>query len=89
MKIFFEKYKDRYRPIYDEEYYGFTSFPQFSSDKTTIYKLNDTIEDLFASVKIDIRLRSLTDRLFTAYYTFMDPADEAAFLLWSSEGVEI
>lgn len=88
MKIFFEKYKDRYRPLSDEAGF-FTSFPQFVSDRKTVCKLNDTIEDLFASVTIDIRLRSAADNLFTAYYTFNDVADEAAFLLWASDGIEI
>lgn len=73
--------------LYPDSYVKRIPFRVHSSDRE---KLNTMISELFESVNIDNRTSDITDvASYTAYYKFEDPADEAAFLLWSSDGIEL
>ena len=72
---------------YPDSYCKRISFRVHRSERD---KLNEMISELFESVNIDNRSCDISDvAAYTVYYKFEDPADEAFFLVWSPDGIEI
>jgi hypothetical protein len=56
-------------------------FDRDVADDKYMKKLKNELNSRFASLKMDSHIPFI--------FKFNDPADEAAFLLWSSEGIEL
>jgi hypothetical protein len=92
MKVTFYKSIDRgYKPsVKRPPRPGMFTMPTVRFSKDEMDCLNEKLKELVISINIDSGVSyAVNEKSYSALYTFTDPADEAFFLVWSSDGIEI
>lgn len=79
MKIKFDKTDSYYQILIDRDDFYWRLKPPFPERE--VKKLMNLIKERFPTMRMY--------RNHVIRFTFVDKADEAAFLLWSNEGIEI
>ena len=93
MKVTFYKSIDRgYKPSIKRfpRSAGMITMPTVRFSKDEMDCLNKKLEELFVSIVIDVGASyAMNEKSYSALYTFRTLADQAFFLVWSSDGIEI
>jgi hypothetical protein len=97
MKIYFEEIDEgwnkyitvKYRPYFYWEEGSYHALKSTSLKEEEIDILSDHLKHMFISIISDKRLKSSVTNHYTCYYSFTDPADEAAFVMLTHDGLDI